>query len=204
MLGQFFSIFALNICSILNAGGLKDQIINCYMCFSGVLLYGQPFQWCKRQTFLFCYLLFLKSLSKSVNLLNNFWLSPEIQQKHSSLAKVQKKRSMESFKYIDLTIHQCKRKTWVFEIMICWFMLASAHTLPARRKGVYWGWERVLATDRGKVIGSGEILAGTFFFGKYRQLLWLFYNLWSLDFLWLMALWTFSRGTRRKKVGLLL
>lgn len=74
MLGQFFSIFAFNIYSILTAGRVKDWIINCSMCFSGVLLYGQPFQWCK-QTILLCYLLFLKSLCKSLNLLNNFWLS---------------------------------------------------------------------------------------------------------------------------------
>lgn len=40
-------------------------------------------------------------------------------------------------------------------------MLASAHTLLAMRRGVYWGWERVLATERQKGIGLGEILAGT-------------------------------------------
>lgn len=40
-------------------------------------------------------------------------------------------------------------------------MLASAHALPATRRGVYWGWERVLTTERGKGIGLGEILAGT-------------------------------------------
>lgn len=29
---------------------------------------------------------------------------------------------MEYFKYIDLTISQCKRKTWLFKIILCWLM----------------------------------------------------------------------------------
>lgn len=47
-------------------------------------------------------------------------------------------------------------------------MLVSAHALPATRRGVYWGWERVLTTERGKGIGLGEDFGRIFYLKKKK------------------------------------